>query len=72
MEEVWRREVSKLLIGFVQKMARNQNHGRILVYTSTTTPPTIPAPNNQTPTKIGTARDENRNTMTQHRTGMLD
>lgn len=70
MEEVWRREVSKLLTGFVQKMARNQNHGRILVYTSTT-PPTIPAPNNQTPTKIVTARDENRNTMTQHRTGML-
>lgn len=46
MEEVWRREVSTLLIGFGQKMARNQNHGRILVYTSTT-PPTIPAPNNQ-------------------------
>lgn len=35
------------LVGFSRKMARNEkNHGKILVYTSTT-PPTMPAPNNR-------------------------
>lgn len=58
-------------LGSSRRWQEIKNHGRILVYTSTT-PPTIPAPNNQTPTKIVTARDEDRNTMTQHRTGMLD
>lgn len=57
--EVRRREVSGLLVGFVHKMATNQNYGRILGYTSTK-PPTIPAPNNQTPTQTGTAINENR------------
>lgn len=46
-----------------QEIKKIKNHGKILVYTSTT-PPTMPAPNNRLELKSKTARDENRNTMT--------
>lgn len=60
----WKRKVSTL-IGWVQPEdgKKLKNHGKIFVYTSTT-PPTMPAPNNQLELKSKTARDENRNTMT--------
>lgn len=60
----WKRKVSTL-IGWVQPEngKKLKNHGKIFVYSSTT-PPIMPAPNNQLELKSKTARDENRNTMT--------
>lgn len=60
----WKRKVSTL-IGWLQPEdgKKLKNYGKIFVYTSTT-PPTMPAPNNRLELKSKTARDENRNTMT--------
>lgn len=59
-------EWANYLTGFVQKMARNQNHGRLLCYTSTTSP-SIPALNS----KLKSQRLEMKTETRWHNTGRV-